>query len=310
MSMGGGRLLVAALLARCAALDAPVTAAKLQWERQVRSVRVALLTDTEDQLQSAHAMWPVAVAMDDLLGAIGGEARSVITCLPFATGRECRTFGLRRYEKRAGAWALASASGVANVFDAAEALCAETGYGEIALRSAELSIDVAPGEAPGALTLSGFPCEGASLDAGVSTDDLAEALGLDAGAVAFCGKTAGGSIVAEVDGAAAMVAAETPDLAALGAKRVLVTAAASGGAFASRALGGDGDDGLTAAVCALGLFWTARQQRGLDEPLSLTHGRSALSLSLSAPPEPKFGGRKRKHMSRLPSVAVTLAAPE
>ena len=89
-----------ALLVGTYALETPVTAAKLQWQQPVRQTTVALLTETEDAMQSAHAMWPVAVAMNDMLDGVGGD--SVIAALPFATGAECRTFGLRRYV-RAGA---------------------------------------------------------------------------------------------------------------------------------------------------------------------------------------------------------------
>ena len=77
---------------------------------------------------------------------------------------------------------------------------------------------------------------------------------------------------------------------------------------ASRAFLDDAsDDGLTPAACALALFWAARRERPLDRPAALAHDGAAVSLSLVPPKAPKFGGRKRKHVSRLPSVTVTLA---
>ena len=66
----------------------------------------------------------------------------VHAALPFATGAECRTFGLRRYVRAGAAWTLASAASVGGCRDAAEALCAQTGFRDIALRCAELSVDV------------------------------------------------------------------------------------------------------------------------------------------------------------------------
>ncbi|KAH8067693.1 hypothetical protein JL721_7246 [Aureococcus anophagefferens] len=257
-----------ALLASTYALETPVTAAKLQWRQPVRQTTVALLTETEDAMQSAHAMWPVAVAMNDMLDGVGGD--SVIAALPFATGAECRTFGLRRYV-RAGA---------------------------------SLSVDVERRD--GGVSLAGFPCEGASLDAG-SVADLAAALKLPAAAVVFAGKTETGSLVVEcADADALRTAARPSDLR--GAKRWLLTAAESDDAFASRAFLDDAsDDGLTPAACALALFWAARRERPLDRPAALAHDGAALSLVLVPPKAPKFGGRKRKHASRLPSVTVTLA---
>jgi hypothetical protein len=290
-----------ALVASTYALETPVTAAKLQWQQPVRQTTVALLTETEDAMQSAHAMWPVAVAMNDMLDGVGGD--SVIAALPFATGAECRTFGLRRYVRAGAAWALASAASVGGCRDAAEALCARTGFRDIALRCAELSVDVERRD--DGVSLAGFPCEGASLDAG-PVADLAAALKLPAAAVVFAGKTETGSLVVEcADADALRTAARPSDLR--GAKRWLLTAAESDDAFASRAFLDDAsDDGLTPAACALALFWAARRERPLDRPAALAHDGAALSLSLVPPKAPKFGGRKRKHVSRLPSVTVTL----
>ena len=82
-----------------------------------------------------------------------------------------------------------------------------------------------------------------------------------------------------------------------------------GDAFAARAFLDDAsDDGLTPAACALALFWAARRERPLDRPAALAHDGAARSLLLVPPKAPKFGGRKRKHVSRLPSVTVTLAS--
>ena len=90
-------------------------------------------------------------------------------------------------------------------------------------------------------------------------------------------------------------------------RAVPAPAAESDDAFASRAFLDDAsDDGLTPAACALALFWAARRERPLDRPAALAHDGAALSLSLVPPKAPKFGGRKRKHVSRLPSVTVTL----
>ncbi|KAH8051940.1 hypothetical protein JL722_10384 [Aureococcus anophagefferens] len=166
-----------ALLASTYALETPVTAAKLQWRQPVRQTTVALLTETEDAMQSAHAMWPVAVAMNDMLDGVGGD--SVIAALPFATGAECRTFGLRRYVRVGASVALASAA--ASACAAAEALCARTGFRDIALR----------------------------LDAG-SVADLAAALKLPAAAVVFAGKTETGSLVVECADADALRTAARP----------------------------------------------------------------------------------------------------
>ncbi|KAH8064656.1 hypothetical protein JL722_1534 [Aureococcus anophagefferens] len=288
-----------ALLASTYALETPVTAAKLQWRQPVRQTTVALLTETEDAMQSAHAMWPVAVAMNDMLDGVGGD--SVIAALPFATGAECRTFGLRRYVRwrqrrqargegrrlpRRGRGAL-RADGVPRHRAPVR--------GAIRRRRAARRRRVARGLR-----------EGASLDAG-SVADLAAALKLPAAAVVFAGKTETGSLVVEcADADALRTAARPSDLR--GAKRWLLTAAESDDAFASRAFLDDAsDDGLTPAACALALFWAARRDRPLDRPAALAHDGAALSLVLVPPKAPKFGGRKRKHVSRLPSVTVTLA---
>ena len=78
-----------------------------------------LLTETEGARQTAQAMWPVGAAIEALLNDI--DAQKVICCLPFATGKDCATFGLRRYEK-GDAWALGSAANVGSCRAAAEAL--------------------------------------------------------------------------------------------------------------------------------------------------------------------------------------------
>ena len=73
--------------------------------------------------------------------------------------------------------------------------------------------------------------------------------------------------------------------------------------FAARCL--IGDDALTAAVTTLGLYWTARSKLDVGPPLALSIDGQALSLTLSPPPKPKLGGRKRRMLPRLPSVAVS-----
>ena len=103
-------VLAALLVASTSALDAAYAPAKLQWQAKTRDTTVLLLTETEGAKQTAQAMWPVGAAIEALLNDFE-DAQNVICCLPFATGKDCATFGLRRYEKGA-AWALGSAANV------------------------------------------------------------------------------------------------------------------------------------------------------------------------------------------------------
>ena len=75
--------------------------------------------ETEGARQTAQAMWPVGAAIEALLNDV--TPQEIICCLPFATGKDCATFGLRRYE-RGEAWALGSAANVGSCRAAAEAL--------------------------------------------------------------------------------------------------------------------------------------------------------------------------------------------
>jgi hypothetical protein len=104
--------------------------------------------------------------------------------------------------------------------------------------------------------------------------------------------------VVEVEDENALAAAEVID----GYRCVLATTALAEG-FAARCL--RGDDALTAAVTTLGLYWTARSELDVGPPLRLSIDGEALSLTLSPPPKPKLGGRKRRMLPRLPSVAVS-----
>ena len=86
------KTIAAVLLASATALE--FQPAKLQWQAKARDTTVLLLTETEGAKQTAQAMWPVGAAIEALLNDI--DDKNVICCLPFATGKDCATFGLRR----------------------------------------------------------------------------------------------------------------------------------------------------------------------------------------------------------------------
>jgi len=285
-------MLAALLVASTSALDAAYAPAKLQWQAKTRDTTVLLLTETEGAKQTAQAMWPVGAAIEALLTDI--DAQNVICCLPFATGKDCSTFGLRRYEK-GEAWALGSAANVGSCRAAAEALDDRRDGGAFSLRCAELAVDA--DVADGVLSLAGFASEAASQPENVEA--VATALGLAEGQVAYAAATPGDTLVVEVEDETALAAAEVTDGAW---PRVLATTALAEG-FAARCL--KGDDALTAAVTTLGLYWTARSKLDVGPPLALSIDGEALSLKLSPPPKPKLGGRKRRMLPRLPSVAVS-----
>ena len=284
-------MLAAMLVASTSALDAAYAPAKLQWQAKARDTTVLLLTETEGARQTAQAMWPVGAAIEALLNDI--DAQNVICCLPFATGKDCATFGLRRYE-RGEAWALGSAANVGSCRAAAEALDDNRDGGAFSLRCAELAVDADVDN--GVLSLAGFASEAASKPENVEA--VANALGLAEGQVAYAAATPGDTLVVEVEDENALAAAEVID----GYRCVLATTSIEEG-FAARCL--IGDDALTAAVTTLGLYWTARSQLEVGPPLRLSIDGQALSLTLSPPPKPKLGGRKRRMLPRLPSVAVS-----
>ena len=284
-------VLVALLVASTSALDAAYAPAKLQWQAKARDTTVLLLTETEGAKQTAQAMWPVGAAIEALLDDF--DDKNVICCLPFATGKDCATFGLRRYEK-GEAWALGSAANVGSCRAAAEALDDNRDGGAFSLRCAELAVDADLDN--GVLSLDGFASEAASQPADVAA--VATALGLAEGQVAYAAATPGDTLVVEVEDENALAAAEVID----GYRCVLATTSVKEG-FAARCL--KGDDALTAAVTTLGLYWTAREKLDVGPPLRLSVDGEALSLTLSPPPKPKLGGRKRRMLPRLPSVAVS-----
>ena len=148
------------------------------------------------------------------------------------------------------------------------------------------------------LRLAGFASEAASKPENVEA--VASALGLAEGQVAYAAATPGDTLVVEVEDENALAAAEVTDDGAW--PRVLATTSIEEG-FAARCL--RGDDALTAAVTTLGLYWTARSKLDVGPPLRLSIDGEALSLTLSPPPKPKLGGRKRRMLPRLPSVAVS-----
>ena len=285
------KTIAAVLLASAAALE--FQPARLQWQAKTRDTTVLLLTETEGAKQTAQAMWPVGAAIEALLTDID-DAQEIICCLPFATGKDCATFGLRRYEKR-DAWALGSAANVGSCRAAAEALDNNRDGGAFSLRCAELAVDADVED--GVLSLAGFASEAASQPADVAA--VANALGLAEGQVAYAAATASDTLVVEVEDAAALAAAAVVDGAW---PRVLATTSNDGN-FEARCL--VGDDALTAAVTTLGLYWTARSKLDVGPPLRLSIDGEALSLTLSPPPKPKLGGRKRRMLPRLPSVAVS-----
>jgi hypothetical protein len=286
-------VLAAALVASTSALDAAYAPAKLQWQAKARDTTVLLLTETEGAKQTAQAMWPVGAAIEALLNDFE-DAQNVICCLPFATGKDCATFGLRRYE-RGEAWALGSAANVGSCRAAAEALEKNRDGGAFSLRCAELAVDADVDN--GVLSLAGFASEAASKPENVEA--VANALGLAEGQVAYAAATPGDTLVVEVEDETALAAAAVTDGAW---PRVLATTSVKEG-FAARCL--TGDDALTAAVTTLGLYWTARSKLDVGPPLRLSIDGEALSLTLSPPPKPKLGGRKRRMLPRLPSVAVS-----
>ena len=285
-------VLAALLVASTSALDAAYAPAKLQWQAKARDTTVLLLTETEGAKQTAQAMWPVGAAIEALLNDI--DDKNVICCLPFATGKDCATFGLRRYEK-GDAWALGSAANVGSCRAAAEALENNRDGGAFSLRCAELAVDA--DVADGVLSLAGFASEAASKPEDVEA--VATALGLAEGQVAYAAATPGDTLVVEVEDENALAAAEVTDGPW---PRVLATTSIEEG-FAARCL--KGDDALTAAVTTLGLYWTARSELDVGPPLRLSVDGEALSLALSPPPKPKLGGRKRRMLPKLPSVAVS-----
>ena len=284
------KTIAAVLLASAAALE--FQPARLQWQAKTRDTTVLLLTETEGAKQTAQAMWPVGAAIEALLNDI--DDKNVICCLPFATGKDCATFGLRRYEKD-DAWALGSAANVGSCRAAAEALDNNRDGGAFSLRCAELAVDADLDN--GVLSLAGFASEAASQPADISK--VATALGLAEGQVAYAAATPGDTLVVEVEDSGALAAAEVTDGAW---SRVLATTSVKEG-FAARCL--KGDDALTAAVTTLGLYWTARAKLDVGPSLRLSVDGEALSLKLSPPPKPKLGGRKRRMLPRLPSVAVS-----
>ena len=285
-------VLAALLVASTSALDAAYAPAKLQWQAKTRDTTVLLLTETEGAKQTAQAMWPVGAAIEALLNDI--DDKNVICCLPFATGKDCATFGLRRYEKD-DAWALGSAANVGSCRAAAEALDNNRDGGAFSLRCAELAVDADVDN--GVLSLAGFASEAASKPENVEA--VANALGLAEGQVAYAAATPGDTLVVEVEDENALAAAEVTDGPW---PRVLATTSIEEG-FVARCL--IGDDALTAAVTTLGLYWTAREKLDVGPPLRLSVDGEALSLTLSPPPKPKLGGRKRRMLPRLPSVAVS-----
>ena len=248
-------MLAALLVASASALDAAYAPAKLQWQAKTRDTTVLLLTETEGARQTAQAMWPVGAAIEALLNDFE-DAQNVICCLPFATGKDCATFGLRRYEKR-DAWALGSAANVGSCRAAAEALDDNRDGGAFSLRCAELAVDADVDN--GVLSLAGFASEAASKPENVEA--VANALGLADGRVAYAAATPGDTLVVEVEDENALAAAEVTDDGAW--SRVLATTSVKEG-FAARCL--IGDDALTAAVTTLGLYWTARSQLDVGPP--------------------------------------------
>ena len=285
------KTIAAVLLASAAALE--FQPAKLQWQAKARDTTVLLLTETEGAKQTAQAMWPVGAAIEALLNDID-DAQEIICCLPFATGKDCATFGLRRYEKGEN-WSLGSAANVGSCRAAAEALDDNRDGGAFSLRCAELAVDADVED--GVLSLAGFASEAASKPENVEA--VANALGLAEGQVAYAAATPGDTLVVEVEDENALAAAEVTDGPW---PRVLATTSIEEG-FAARCL--KGDDALTAAVTTLGLYWTARSKLDVGPPLALSVDGEALSLKLSPPPKPKLGGRKRRMLPRLPSVAVS-----
>ena len=246
-------MLAALLVASTSALDAAYAPAKLQWQAKSRDTTVLLLTETEGARQTAQAMWPVGAAIEALLNDV--DAQNVICCLPFATGKDCATFGLRRYEKR-DAWALGSAANVGSCRAAAEALDDNRDGGAFSLRCAELAVDADVDN--GVLSLAGFASEAASKPENVEA--VATALGLAEGQVAYAASTPGDTLVVEVEDENALAAADFID----GYRCVLATTSVKEG-FAARCL--VGDDALTAA-CLLYTSPSPRDQRGSRMPSS------------------------------------------
>ena len=191
----------AVLVASTSALDAAYAPAKLQWQTKTRDATVLLLTETEGARQTAQAMWPVGAAIEALLNDV--DAQNVICCLPFATGKDCATFGLRRYEK-GEAWALGSAANVGSCRAAAEALDGNRDGGAFSLRCAELAVDADVDN--GVLSLAGFASEAASKPENVEA--VASVLGLAEGQVAYAAATPGDTLVVEVEDENALAAAE------------------------------------------------------------------------------------------------------
>ena len=131
-------MLAALLVASASALEgayAPASCSGSQ-KPETRPCSSSRRRRARDRLR--EAMWPVGAAIEALLNDI--DAKNVICCLPFATGKDCATFGLRRYE-RGDAWALGSAANVGSCGAAAEALDDNRDGGAFSLRCAELAVD-------------------------------------------------------------------------------------------------------------------------------------------------------------------------
>ena len=109
--------------------------------------------------------------------------------------------------------------------------------------------------------------------------------------------------VASLDALSAATGAGPADYAS-----VVLTASDGADRVAARVARGGADDGLAAAVATLGFYWMSRSKRDGERPLAVDFDGAALSLVLAPPPTPKFGGRKRRSLPRLPTVAVTFAA--
>jgi len=298
------RRMYCGLLALCltSALEVPVPVAVARWAVRSGSgsaTRVALLEETD--ASAARALWPVAASMEGFLADFDGEASAIVCCLPFATGRECRTFGLRRYERDGGGrWVIGSAATAATCRAAAAALRENEKKDAVALRCAEVAVE----STDGGRALAGFASDPCSIERDAA--EVAAALGVP---VAFAATTPAGLTLVEVaDGD--LDAATRP----AGGEEILATAAAAGGgAFRSRHLrspreGDDSDDGVTRSAAALGLFWAARTGRAVGESIDVAHATASgsavdLALSLASPPKPKFGGRKLKR--RLPTLGIT-----
>ena len=207
--------------------------------------------------------------------------------------RRARTARRSDYDgtRRARAWALGSAANVGSCRAAAEALDGNRDGGAFSLRCAELAVDADVDN--GVLSLAGFASEAASKPENVEA--VASALGLAEGQVAYAAATPGDTLVVEVEDENAPPPRRSLMVPGLASSRQHLALKES---FAARCL--MGDDALTAAVTTLGLYWTARSKLDVGPPLYCRSTARRSPLTLSPPPKPKLGGRKRRMLSPLP----------